>query len=118
MACLVSVNVGLPRDIQWRGRTVHTAIWKEPVQGRSRVKPLNVEGDGQADLGGHGGEQRAVFLQRGEGPVVLVSAGIGAIPVLAMLHTLAAGATSREVWVAARCTRRQVASVHRRTEMS
>jgi YiiM-like, 3-alpha helix domain len=62
MACLVSVNVGLPRDIQWRGRTVHTTIWKEPVQGRSRVKPLNVEGDGQADLGGHGGEQRAVFV--------------------------------------------------------
>jgi MOSC domain-containing protein YiiM/ferredoxin-NADP reductase/ferredoxin len=62
MARLVSVNVGLPRDIEWRGRTVHTAIWKDPVQGRCRVKRLNVEGDGQGDLGGHGGEQRAVFV--------------------------------------------------------
>ena len=62
MARLLSVNVGLPRDIQWRGRTVHTGIWKEPVQGRRRVSRLNVEGDGQGDLGGHGGEQRAVFV--------------------------------------------------------
>ena len=62
MARLLSVNVGLPREIEWRGRIVRTAIWKEPVQGRRRVKRLNVEGDGQADLGGHGGEQRAVFV--------------------------------------------------------
>ena len=62
MARLLSVNVGLPRDIQWRGRTVHTGIWKEPVEGRRCVKRLNVEGDGQGDLGGHGGEQRAVFV--------------------------------------------------------
>ena len=62
MARLLSVNVGLPRDIEWRGRTVRTAIWKDPVQGSRRVKRLNVEGDGQADLGGHGGEQRAVFV--------------------------------------------------------
>ena len=62
MARLLSVNVGLPRDIEWRGRTVHTGIWKEPVQGRRRVGRLNVEGDGQGDLGGHGGEQRAVFV--------------------------------------------------------
>jgi len=62
MAQLLSVNVGLPRDIEWRGRIVHTAIWKAPVQGRRRVKRLNVEGDGQGDLGGHGGEQRAVFV--------------------------------------------------------
>ena len=62
MARLLSVNVGLPRDIQWRGRTVRTAIWKEPVAGRRRVRRLNVEGDGQADLAGHGGEQRAVFV--------------------------------------------------------
>jgi MOSC domain-containing protein YiiM/ferredoxin-NADP reductase len=62
MARLLSVNVGLPRDIEWRGRTVHTAIWKDPVHGRCRVKRLNVEGDGQGDLGGHGGEQRAVFV--------------------------------------------------------
>jgi MOSC domain-containing protein YiiM/ferredoxin-NADP reductase len=62
MARLLSLNVGLPRDIPWRGRTVRTAIWKEPVQGRRRVKRLNVEGDAQADLRGHGGEQRAVFV--------------------------------------------------------
>jgi MOSC domain-containing protein YiiM/ferredoxin-NADP reductase len=59
---LLSVNVGLPRDIEWRGRTVHTGIWKDPVQGRRRVNRLNLVGDGQGDLGGHGGEQRAVFV--------------------------------------------------------
>jgi MOSC domain-containing protein YiiM/ferredoxin-NADP reductase len=62
MAQLLSVNVGLPRNIEWRGRTVYTGIWKDPVQGRCRVNRLNVEGDGQGDPGGHGGEQRAVFL--------------------------------------------------------
>lgn len=62
MARLVSVNVGLPRDIEWKGRTVHTAIWKDPVRGRCRVAKLNLEGDGQGDLAGHGGEQRAVFV--------------------------------------------------------
>jgi MOSC domain-containing protein YiiM/ferredoxin-NADP reductase len=62
MVQLLSVNVGLPRDIEWKGRTVHTGIWKEPVQGRCRVGRLNLEGDGQGDLAGHGGEQRAVFV--------------------------------------------------------
>jgi MOSC domain-containing protein YiiM/ferredoxin-NADP reductase len=62
MARLISVNVGLPRDIEWKGRTVHTGIWKDPVQGRCRVDRLNLEGDGQGDLEGHGGEQRAVFV--------------------------------------------------------
>jgi MOSC domain-containing protein YiiM/ferredoxin-NADP reductase len=62
MARLLSVNVGLPRDIEWKGRTVHTGIWKEPVMGRCRVNRLNVDGDGQGDLAGHGGEQRAVFV--------------------------------------------------------
>jgi ferredoxin-NADP reductase/MOSC domain-containing protein YiiM/ferredoxin len=62
MARLLSVNVGLPRDIKWRGRTVHTGIWKNPVHGRCRVAPLNLEGDGQGDLAGHGGEHRAVFV--------------------------------------------------------
>jgi ferredoxin-NADP reductase/MOSC domain-containing protein YiiM len=62
MARLVSVNVGLPRDIEWKGRTVHTAIWKDPVRGRCRVGRLNLDGDGQGDLAGHGGEQRAVFV--------------------------------------------------------
>jgi MOSC domain-containing protein YiiM/ferredoxin-NADP reductase/ferredoxin len=62
MARLLSVNVGLPRDIQWRGRTVRTGIWKTAVKGRCRVRRLNVEGDGQGDLAGHGGENRAVFV--------------------------------------------------------
>jgi ferredoxin-NADP reductase/MOSC domain-containing protein YiiM/ferredoxin len=62
MPRLLSVNVGLPRDIQWKGRTVHTAIWKEPVHGRCRIRRLNLDGDGQGDLAGHGGEQRAVFV--------------------------------------------------------
>ena len=62
MARLLSVNAGLPRDIEWKGRTVHTAIWKDPVRGRCRAGRLNLEGDGQGDLAGHGGEQRAVFV--------------------------------------------------------
>ena len=62
MARLLSVNVGLPRDIEWKGRTVHTGIWKDPVRGRCRVGRLNLDGDGQGDLGGHGGEQRAAFV--------------------------------------------------------
>src|SRR3954452_1892568 len=62
MARLLSVNVGLPRDIEWNGRVVHTGIWKEPVRGRCRVQRLNLHGDGQGDLAGHGGEQRAVFV--------------------------------------------------------
>jgi MOSC domain-containing protein YiiM len=62
MARLLSVNVGLPRDIEWKGRTVHTGIWKDPAPGRCRVGRLNLEGDGQGDLVGHGGEQRAVFV--------------------------------------------------------
>ena len=62
MAQLLSVNVGLPRDVEWKGRTVHTAVWKDPVAGRCRVSRLNLEGDGQGDLAGHGGEQRAVFV--------------------------------------------------------
>jgi ferredoxin-NADP reductase/MOSC domain-containing protein YiiM len=62
MARLLSVNVGLPRDIEWKDRTVHTGIWKDPVRGLCRVGRLNLEGDGQGDLAGHGGEQRAVFV--------------------------------------------------------
>jgi ferredoxin-NADP reductase/MOSC domain-containing protein YiiM len=62
MPRLLSVNVGLPRDIEWKGRTVHTGIWKNPVRGRCRAGRLNLDGDGQGDLAGHGGEQRAVFV--------------------------------------------------------
>jgi len=59
---LVSVNIGLPRDINWRGKTVHTGIWKSPVPGRVIVRNLNIDGDGQGDLGGHGGVNRAVMV--------------------------------------------------------
>ena len=52
-AQLLSVNVGLPRDIEWKGRTVRTGIRKDPVRGRCRVGRLNLEGDGQGDLAGH-----------------------------------------------------------------
>src|SRR5437763_870362 len=62
MARLLSVNVGLPRDISWQGRIVHTAIWKDPLRGPCRVRRLSLDGDGQGDLAGHGGEQRAVFV--------------------------------------------------------
>src|SRR5580658_1415953 len=62
MPRLLSVNVGLPRDVTWNGKTVRTAIWKSPVEGRQMVRKLNVVGDAQADLAGHGGEQRAVFV--------------------------------------------------------
>jgi ferredoxin-NADP reductase/MOSC domain-containing protein YiiM len=59
---LVSVNVGLPQDISWHGRTVRTGIWKRPVHGLSQVRRLNIDGDGQGDLAGHGGVNRAVFV--------------------------------------------------------
>ena len=59
---LLSVNVGLPRDVAWHGRAVHTAVWKRPVDGPSQVRRLNIDGDGQGDLAGHGGEHRAVFV--------------------------------------------------------
>src|SRR5580704_7258080 len=62
MPRLLSLNVGLPRDVTWNGKTVHTAIWKTPVAGRRIVRKLNIVGDGQGDLAGHGGEQRAVFV--------------------------------------------------------
>jgi hypothetical protein len=50
MARLLSVNVGLPRDIAWKGRTVHTGVWKNPVTSRCRASRLNLEGDGQGGL--------------------------------------------------------------------
>src|SRR5271168_5144964 len=62
MPQLLSVNVGLPRDVTWNGMTVRTAIWKSPIEGRRMVRRLNVDGDAQGDLAGHGGEHRAVFV--------------------------------------------------------
>jgi ferredoxin-NADP reductase/MOSC domain-containing protein YiiM/ferredoxin len=61
-ATLVSVNVGMPRDVAWQGRTVFTGIWKDAVQGPRQVRRLNIDGDGQGDRAGHGGEQRAVYV--------------------------------------------------------
>jgi len=62
MAKLLSVNVGVPKNVAWNGRTVYTGVWKAPVDGPRMVRRLNVEGDGQGDLGGHGGENRAVLV--------------------------------------------------------
>jgi ferredoxin-NADP reductase/MOSC domain-containing protein YiiM/ferredoxin len=62
MASLISVNVGLPRDIEWQGKIVHTAVWKKPVLGKVMARRLNLDGDGQGDLAGHGGEHRAVMV--------------------------------------------------------
>src|SRR5580693_3915958 len=62
MARLLAVNVGLPQNIQWRGEIVYTGIWKHPIQGRCAARRLNLAGDGQGDLAGHGGEHRAVFV--------------------------------------------------------
>jgi len=62
MPRLLSVNVGLPRDVTWNGKTVRTAVWKSPVAGRRKVRKLDIDGDAQADLAGHGGEHRAVFV--------------------------------------------------------
>ena len=59
---LLSVNVGMPQDLIWHGKTVHTAVWKKPVSGPRMVRRLNIDGDGQGDQAGHGGEQRAVFV--------------------------------------------------------
>jgi len=62
MPRLLSVNVGLPRNVTWNGKTVRTAVWKSPVTGRRMVRKLDIDGDAQADLAGHGGEHRAVFV--------------------------------------------------------
>src|SRR4051812_37115412 len=59
---LVSVNVGMPKDVSWQGRTVFTGVYKDAVAGPRRVRKLNVDGDGQGDVAGHGGEARAVFV--------------------------------------------------------
>ena len=62
MNSVVSVNVGLPKDVEWRGKLVRTAVWKQPAPGRVRAMRLNLIGDRQADLSGHGGEQRALMV--------------------------------------------------------
>ncbi|MEU8849459.1 MOSC and FAD-binding oxidoreductase domain-containing protein [Streptomyces sp. NPDC048564] len=62
MPTLLSVNVGMPTDVSWQGRTVHTGVWKYPVHGPAMVRRPNIDGDGQGDTAGHGGEQRAVLV--------------------------------------------------------
>jgi len=63
---IVSLNVGLPRDVIWRGRTVSTGIYKSPVEGRVALRPLNLDGDRQADLSVHGGAFKAVYCYPNE----------------------------------------------------
>jgi MOSC domain-containing protein YiiM len=58
---LVSLNVGRPREVTWRGRTVTTGIYKSPVEAAVMMRTLNLDGDEQADLSVHGGEHKAVY---------------------------------------------------------
>lgn len=63
---VISVNVGLPREVEWKGRTIRTAIFKEPVQGSITLRRLNFDGDRQADLTVHGGPEKAVYVYPAE----------------------------------------------------
>lgn len=63
---VISLNVGLPRDVIWKGRTVTTGIFKEPVDGAARLRKLNLDGDRQADLSVHGGPEKAVYAYSSE----------------------------------------------------
>jgi len=63
---VLSVNVGLPRDVDWHGRRVRTSIWKSPVDGAVRVATLNLDGDQQSDLSVHGGTEKAVYCYPSE----------------------------------------------------
>jgi MOSC domain-containing protein YiiM len=63
---VLSVNVGLPREVLWHGKPVTTGIWKEPVAGRVPLRALNLDGDGQADLRVHGGPEKAVYAYPSE----------------------------------------------------
>ena len=66
MGRLVSVNVGMPKNVEWHDKSVYTGVWKNPVEGPVMVRRLNIDGDGQGDLAGHGGEQRAVMVYQTE----------------------------------------------------
>jgi MOSC domain-containing protein YiiM len=63
---IVSVNVGLPREVPWRGERVRTGIFKDPVAGRIPLRRLNLDGDGQGDLSVHGGVDKAVYAYPSE----------------------------------------------------
>jgi MOSC domain-containing protein YiiM len=58
---IISVNIGLPREVDWKGKTVRTGIFKQPVSDRVMLRSLNLDGDGQADLTVHGGLEKAVY---------------------------------------------------------
>ncbi len=62
VATLLSLNVGLPKDVPWHGEAVHTGVYKAPVDGVRMVRRLNIDGDGQGDLAGRGGEMREVLV--------------------------------------------------------
>jgi ferredoxin len=62
VSVLLSVNVGLPNNVAWQGKAVYTGVWKHPADGPIMVRRLNIDGDGQGDTNGHGGEQRAVLV--------------------------------------------------------
>src|SRR4051812_31642463 len=61
-ATVLSVNVGLPKNVEWNGKTVYTGVWKQQVDGPVMARRLDLDGDGQGDTAGHGGEQRAVLV--------------------------------------------------------
>jgi MOSC domain-containing protein YiiM len=63
---VLSVNVGMPREVVWRGKPVTTGIYKEPVEGPVPIRTLNLDGDRQADLRVHGGRDKAVYVYPSE----------------------------------------------------
>jgi len=63
---ILSINVGVPRDLEWRGKTVRSSIFKSPVSGRVRVAKLNLAGDQQSDLSVHGGADKAIYAYPSE----------------------------------------------------
>ena len=63
---IVSISVGLPREVSWKGKTIRTGIFKEPVTGRVSLRALNLDGDRQADLKVHGGPSKAVYAYPSE----------------------------------------------------
>jgi MOSC domain-containing protein YiiM len=63
---VISINVGLPREVEWRDQIVQTSIFKEPVAGRVRVARMNIDGDQQSDLTVHGGAGKAVYVYPSE----------------------------------------------------
>ena len=82
---ILSVNVSLPKEITHNGRTVTTCIFKEPVDGRVMLRTLNLDGDGQADLVGHGGEYKAAYVYASSACLAIVISG-HALPSPGLAH--------------------------------